>query len=440
MRSSRRFPTRIRTSSCSSAPVSTSPSRASTTRRATGWRSSTASGRRARRPWSAVASAPARSTSGWRRCLFADQGLLASRLAVRDAGGGDAGAQKGQARREQHPGPEAVDGRIPELPGLLILRQGHGVATVDLCVEDERDDEPDDGDGDQAPQTGDGRVHSRRDARVALGRGLEGGRCDGRDEDREAEGEDREAGDSRCPEVRALVDEEEEERADAEQQRAEGEVEAGAPPGGERPEAGGEEDHDEARRDIDQAGFERAEAEELEVDGEEDEEAVERGVDEERLQVGDGEVPTPEELEWEHRLAHAALDGRECGKGGDGGDEGPPVAGETAPRAFHEPVGERAEAHGREGRARKVEAPDAHLHRLVTAAETREHDSERGEREVDEEDPAPGDPFDERTADGRACDRGDTREGGPESDRASRLIAVDPSQEGERVRRQESAG
>ena len=68
-----------------------------------------------------------------------------------------------------------------------------------------------------------------------------------------------------------------------------------------------------------------------------------------------------------------------------------------------------------------------------------EHHRGRREREVEEEDPAPRDPFDERAAGGRPGDRGDARERRPEPDRAPRVCAVDAAQERERVRGQERA-
>src|SRR6185436_8381822 len=76
---------------------------------------------------------------------------------------------------------------------------------------------------------------------------------------------------------------------------------------------------------------------------------------------------------------------------------------------------------------------------LVALTGLGEDDGERREREVDEEDPAPRDPLDERAANGRPRNRGYCRERRPEPDRASGLVAVDAAQKGERVRRQKGA-
>ena len=182
------------------------------------------------------------------------------------------------------------------------------------------------------------------------------------------------------------------------------------------------------------------EAERLDVDRQVDEDAVQRAVDEERLQVRGGEVAAPEQLEREHRLLRPPLDDDEREQRDGPDEERPPDLLEAAVGALHEPVRERAEAERDEHRAGEVEPPRPELRALLLApAEVRGDHGEPRERQVDEEDPAPRHPFHERPADRRAGDRGDARERGPEPDRAPGLVAVRGAQERERVRGQERA-
>src|SRR5918995_6040659 len=109
--------------------------------------------RRGKRRWKAVAPAPVGSTSSCRR-RFRLADLLSSSFAVGDTDGRDPGSQEGEAGREQHAGAEGVLRSLAEFGSLLILGQGHRVFPRHLRVEDEGDDEPDDGYGDQAAEAG----------------------------------------------------------------------------------------------------------------------------------------------------------------------------------------------------------------------------------------------------------------------------------------------
>ena len=192
--------------------------------------------------------------------------------------------------------------------------------------------------------------------------------------------------------------------------------------------------------DVQQPGLERREAEELQVDREEHEEPVEPGVDEEGLRVRHREVPDPEELEREHRLCDPLLDDDERRERGHCAHEGPPDRAEAAVGALDEPVGEEPEARGRQGRSGEVEPALALGRGLVTAPHESQHDGRGGERQVEEEDPAPGDPLDERAAGGGSRDRGDARERRPQPDGTSGFGTVDAAEKREGVRGQERAG
>ena len=231
----------------------------------------------------------------------------------------------------------------------------------------------------------------------------------------------------------------EDQRPRADQGRPDREVEPRPVHVGEPPEAGSQHDQDDARRNVEETRLEGREADELEVDREEDEEPVQAGVDEERLDVGRGEVARAEEREREHRVRDALLDDHERGERGDGDDEGPPDGAEAAVGALDEAVGEEPEARGRERGTWEVEAARALRGGVIPAAGEREEDRGGGERQVQEEDPAPRDPLDERPAGRRAEDRCDARERGPEPDRVPRVLAVGGPEERERVRGQERA-
>src|SRR5919109_4257273 len=111
------------------------------TLRATGSPSSTASARRGRRRSSGAASAPRRSTSGWRRCLCADLLVAGAGLPVRDSDRGDASAREGERGDENHPGAEAVRRGVAKLGAALVLAERNCAFRLDLAVEDEGDDE-----------------------------------------------------------------------------------------------------------------------------------------------------------------------------------------------------------------------------------------------------------------------------------------------------------
>ena len=204
------------------------------------------------------------------------------------------------------------------------------------------------------------------------------------------------ADDARRPEVRLVLDEEEDERAEPHERGAERQEEARAVRVGEGAESRGQEDHDDARRDVDEPGLERREAQELQVEGGEHEEAVEARVDEERLDVGDREVALAEEREGEHRLLRAPLDDDERGESGDRSREGPPDVGKPLVGALDEAVREEPEAERGERGAREVETTRT-LRRALALEAPREGEQDRSarQRQVDEEDPPPRDPLDE---------------------------------------------
>jgi hypothetical protein len=158
---------------------------------------------------------------------------------------------------------------------------------------------------------------------------------------------------------------------------------------GKRAEAGREHDHHGGRRDVEEPGRERRVAEELHVEREEDERPVQARVDEERLAVRGGEVAAPEECRRKHRLVGTPLDPRERGERRHRDDERPPVAAEPFLGSLDHRICERAEADGGEDSSGQVEVAGPQLTALVAAARSREHDRHGGEREVDEEDPAP---------------------------------------------------
>ena len=158
---------------------------------------------------------------------------------------------------------------------------------------------------------------------------------------------------------------------------------------GELPEARREGDHDHASRNAEERGLEGREADELQIELHEDELRVQSAVDEERLEVRHREVAPPEEIEGEHRVLRACLDEAERDERGHRDRERPPDVAEALVRSLDEPVRQRPEGECCKCGARYVEPPDPQHLLLVALAGLREHDGERGERKVDEEDPAP---------------------------------------------------
>jgi hypothetical protein len=88
----------------------------------------------------------------------------------------------------------------------------------------------------------------------------------------------------------------------------------------------------------------------------------------------------------------------------------------------------------------KPEPAQALRRGFVAAADHRERDGGGRERQVEEEDPAPGNPLHERASCRGAEDGGDARERRPEADRPTGLRPVDRTEERERVGREEGAG
>ena len=79
------------------------------------------------------------------------------------------------------------------------------------------------------------------------------------------------------------------------------------------------------------------------------------------------------------------------------------------------------EANGDEARADEVERRASVGLAVVAAPCQREHDRDRRERHVDQEDPAPRDRLHDDAAERRPAHRREAREGRPEADRAARL-------------------
>src|SRR5262249_62204403 len=80
----------------------------------------------------------------------------------------------------------------------------------------------------------------------------------------------------------------------------------------------------------------------------------------------------------------------EAGETAGRNQEAPQSPAEAVIRPFDDGVGERREADGGEGGSGKVEPTDANLLALGAAAAQGEENGERRERQVEEEDPAPG--------------------------------------------------
>ena len=118
--------------------------------------------------------------------------------------------------------------------------------------------------------------------------------------------------------------------------------------------------------------------------------------------------------ELQHRLGLAALDHDEPDRG-DRGDTGGHHGRRTAP--LDEGVRRAAEGERREDRPPPVEvARGVRVTRLGDVPQRDQH-RDRGERQVDQEDPAPARVVDQRTADERADRRRDPAQPGPRADR-----------------------
>ena len=153
-------------------------------------------------------------------------------------------------------------------------------------------------------------------------------------------------------------------RAGRHHDRAEGHRDPRPDPLAERAAAGGEEQHADGDRQGRQPGLERVVAADgLELQDEEEQDRAERGVDEQRHQVGGAEGPVGEEAERHHRLARAAFDHHE----GDRRDQRrrrPPTA-SPAPRVGQRP-GECRRARARRARRRRGRSGRARAGRGVS--------------------------------------------------------------------------
>lgn len=145
-----------------------------------------------------------------------------------------------------------------------------------------------------------------------------------------------------------------------------------------------------------EAGHQRAEAQhDLHEERQEEEHAEDRAGEHEHDPVGPGPVAVGEHVQRGDRLRRAALVEDEQGQQGHGGAEGGEREGVGPPflGGADEPVDERDHAQGGQQRAREVEVPGVALG-LVDDLHC--HDGyQHGDRDVDEEHPAPVEPFDE---------------------------------------------
>ena len=157
----------------------------------------------------------------------------------------------------------------------------------------------------------------------------------------------------------------------------------------------------------------------LQLQDEEEQDRPERGVDDQRHRVGGAEGAVGEEPERDHRLRPAALGDVERHAAEGGGGQG--VRHQRAV-PVGEGEGQRGQRDRGEGGAGDVEAAvGAGVPRLRHEA-LREPDGQRGERQVDEEDPAPRGVVDQQPADQRADGRGDPAEARPGTDRAAAVL------------------
>ena len=186
-------------------------------------------------------------------------------------------------------------------------------------------------------------------------------------------------------------DPQEEQDACCGDQRSRGQEEAWPVPVCECAEASRQREHGHGHGDRRQAGLKgRVARDLLQEDEEEEEEHRQACVDRERLQVGDREVPTLEQVEPQHRVGRALLVDDERPKRDDTAEKRnddhrapPPESG-----LLNEPEDDSGQPEGAQGGADKV---DSTLHRWrIRNSGPGEHQRDEDERDVDREDPAPG--------------------------------------------------
>ena len=221
------------------------------------------------------------------------------------------------------------------------------------------------------------------------------------------------------------TDAEQPQRPDRHHQRAERHRDPRSDPLAEGAAARGEEEHADGDRQGGQPGLEGVVATDgLQLQHEEEQDGAERGVDEQRHQVGRAEGAVVEEAERHHRPARAALDHHER----DRRDQRP--AGRPQrhrPSGIGQRPGEAGERERGERRPGDVEAPlRAWVARLGHPLVREPHGQDR-EREVDQEDPPPRRVVDEQPADQRSERRGDAAEARPGADGPAPVLRAERS-------------
>lgn len=291
-----------------------------------------------------------------------------------------------------------------ELGTVLAERERDELGVVGSSREDERDDHAEDGDREQAAKAREGRVDPGCQTRVALRRGRERGgsdRCDDRREPQAAENESRQ---KTIPET-AVVDTKPQQHACSHDQRPDDEERSRSKLVGQPAEASSKEKHGGGRGQKKETRLKGGVADDrLQEQNEVEGRAGDGAVVEEGGNVDEREVAATKKGEGEKRLTRPALAHEEGAKTRTGEQKRPGHVGNPLLAARHEPVGERPNPECDEPcpehielRARCLAAGDP------SVRDPGEGDRDDRQRDVQEEDPPPRGPLNQRSAEWRAA-------------------------------------